>query len=735
MNSRMVFVKRYAGVRRCYRKAFVHLPDDTLLLVLQYLSVQELYQMCRVCRRFNQLIMNTQSLFIHTSFAGIWPSPKNFSVFLKGSSVGNIEAVIKLGLSYLYNEGVSENSSKKISSSANAHNAKNATQYFCQAESITPPTVAFIWSFIRPPWAPGIMCCKRHVFNGIRKFCEENQDASSSLLYSLGKIISLVEKVDDDENCKDYARMWLEKAALKGSTLAKFELWKMDRETDLEPAVKLHQLRNLRGCVQHNKDAQLELALHYATGNVGNIDKVTAVNYVKEFMASSLPCRRRGIFKYQNEVTRPMRYILVDWLVEVCTMKNFTSHVLHAAVSYVDLYLLRRKSNRGELQLLGIGCLLIASRFYEKNIVTIRESSWLTDNTYSYEQVVRMIGEIMSCLKGETQVLTIPNYVRLCCKLMKVEHKVEYLANYIADLSLLRVTASRYSCAHVGFCCTFLAQLIYYPETFWSPTWETYVPFEKSTVLGCMSFLIDSCLTQDCPTDKQNGRLKAVKERYESEKFSEVSKLKLPPSEDLKDLIMRVRFFDETADHISDETALNLTSCSIASSGYDGDEEDMGELMVSDDDQVMVWNDTESDEDEDVFSKNKALKTCSTPDQLGVDDIERSTPSFLTPSWFQVVVNQSNLSNNETLLVNQSNVSNNETLSVGHNNVASSGDHVPFNSTCSPSNVHRRPLIDVNHRRHSSGSVESNGKTNAHFRPIYASSRRAASENMAVNYP
>ena len=39
--------------------------------------------------------------------------------------------------------------------------------------------------------------------------------------------------------------------------------------------------------------------------------------------------------------------------------------MLHAAVSYVDLYLLRRKSNRGELQLLGIGCMLIASRFAE----------------------------------------------------------------------------------------------------------------------------------------------------------------------------------------------------------------------------------------------------------------------------------------------------------------------------------------------------------------------------------
>ena len=76
---------------------------------------------------------------------------------------------------------VSNDNSKKITSSANEQNAKNATKYFCQAENITSQYVSFIWSFIRPPWAPGIMCCKRHVFNGIKNYCEEREVGKSYL--------------------------------------------------------------------------------------------------------------------------------------------------------------------------------------------------------------------------------------------------------------------------------------------------------------------------------------------------------------------------------------------------------------------------------------------------------------------------------------------------------------------------------------------------------------------------
>ena len=64
---------------------------------------------------------------------------------------------------------VSQSSSKKISLAVNEKNADEAATYFTLAENYTSENVAFMWSFIRPPWAAGAMCCKRHVFNSIVK--------------------------------------------------------------------------------------------------------------------------------------------------------------------------------------------------------------------------------------------------------------------------------------------------------------------------------------------------------------------------------------------------------------------------------------------------------------------------------------------------------------------------------------------------------------------------------------
>jgi F-box protein 1 (cyclin F) len=43
-------------------------------------------------------------------------------------------------------------------------------------------------------------------------------------------------------------------------------------------------------------------------------------------------------------------------------------------------------------------------RFLGLEIITIREAAWLTDNTYKYEDVVRMMGEITATLQGKFRV-------------------------------------------------------------------------------------------------------------------------------------------------------------------------------------------------------------------------------------------------------------------------------------------------------------------------------------------
>lgn len=57
------------------------------------------------------------------------------------------------------------------------------------------------------------------------------------------------------------------------------------------------------------------------------------------------------------------RYILVDWLVEVTTMKDFSSLVLHMTVGCVDRYLARCSVPKARLQLLGIACMVVCTRY------------------------------------------------------------------------------------------------------------------------------------------------------------------------------------------------------------------------------------------------------------------------------------------------------------------------------------------------------------------------------------
>ena len=72
------------------------------------------------------------------------------------------------------------------------------------------------------------------------------------------------------------------------------------------------------------------------------------------------------------------RYILVDWLVEVADLKQFSRDTLYMTVGLVDLFLAKQVVLRKSLQLLGIACMVIAARFSEAEVITIREAAWLT---------------------------------------------------------------------------------------------------------------------------------------------------------------------------------------------------------------------------------------------------------------------------------------------------------------------------------------------------------------------
>ena len=67
----------------------------------------------------------------------------------------------------------------------------------------------------------------------------------------------------------------------------------------------------------------------------------------------------------QPDIMPPMRAILVDWLVEVAQEYKLHSETLFQAVGLVDRYLSVTPVTRNHLQLVGVSCMLLASKYEE----------------------------------------------------------------------------------------------------------------------------------------------------------------------------------------------------------------------------------------------------------------------------------------------------------------------------------------------------------------------------------
>jgi cyclin A len=114
----------------------------------------------------------------------------------------------------------------------------------------------------------------------------------------------------------------------------------------------------------------------------------------------------------QVDVTANMRAILVDWLVEVADEYKLVADTLYLAVSYLDRYLSAHPLRRNRLQLLGVGAMLIAAKYEEISPPHVEDFCYITDNTYTRQEVVKMESDILKLLEFEMGNPTIKTFLR-----------------------------------------------------------------------------------------------------------------------------------------------------------------------------------------------------------------------------------------------------------------------------------------------------------------------------------
>ena len=139
----------------------------------------------------------------------------------------------------------------------------------------------------------------------------------------------------------------------------------------------------------------------------------------------------------QIDVTATMRSTLVDWLVEVAEEYSLVPDTLFLSIALVDRVLDVVRVPRKSLQLLGVACTLIAAKFEEIYAPNVSELCYITDNTYSSDQIIDMERSILKYLEFRVYQPTPRTFLDLFISCGDFEREIQYCSGYLCELVLL----------------------------------------------------------------------------------------------------------------------------------------------------------------------------------------------------------------------------------------------------------------------------------------------------------
>ncbi|XP_022549336.1 cyclin-A2-2 isoform X1 [Brassica napus] len=260
----------------------------------------------------------------------------------------------------------------------------------------------------------------------------------------------------------------------------------------------------------------------------------------------------------QRDIDPSMRRILIDWLVEVSEDYNLVPDTLYLTVNLIDRFLSNSCIERHRLQLLGATCMLIASKYEELCAPPVEEFCDITANTYTRPEVLSMEIQVLNFVQFKLSVPTTKTFLRRFLRAAQASYKVlnndpfainphttietwnlilllfsqfmqspliemEFLANYLAELTLMEYNFLRFLPSLVAASAVFLARwTLDQTEDPWNPTLQHYTRYEvdelKTAVLAMEELQLN---TSGCT-------LTTTREKYNQPKFKSVAKMTSP---------------------------------------------------------------------------------------------------------------------------------------------------------------------------------------------------------------
>jgi G2/mitotic-specific cyclin 2 len=140
---------------------------------------------------------------------------------------------------------------------------------------------------------------------------------------------------------------------------------------------------------------------------------------------------------HQSEIDWEKRGILVDWVIQVHARFHMLQETFFLFINILDRFLSLRPVSLSKLQLVGITCFFVASKFEETYAPSVKEVAYLTDGQYSVEDVLKAERYILKSIAWDLRYPGPMGWLRRGSKADDCEVKARTVAKYLLEVACL----------------------------------------------------------------------------------------------------------------------------------------------------------------------------------------------------------------------------------------------------------------------------------------------------------
>ncbi|EDV27139.1 uncharacterized protein TRIADDRAFT_22525, partial [Trichoplax adhaerens] len=182
----------------------------------------------------------------------------------------------------------------------------------------------------------------------------------------------------------------------------------------------------------------------------------------------------------QPVITKGMRAILLDWLVDVHLRYNFHPESLYLTTYIIDRYLQTTQVNRKKLQLVGIAAFYIAIKYEEIFLASTDDLLYLTENSYEINEFIQMEAKILKALDFSLSRPTSIHFLRRISKAASADIEQHTFARYLTEIALIEYSLLSYLPSQIAAAASLISLKIF--DKSWTPTLQYYSSYSEDSL-------------------------------------------------------------------------------------------------------------------------------------------------------------------------------------------------------------------------------------------------------------